>query len=112
MDYHLFEEFAVLADYELAKILTGIHGVGERVADSACLFSFNRTTSAPVGNWIQKMVDKYYERIDPLCYYGDCAESCNSIFSVTYKSLRESSIRIILSNYRCCRVDADSSRHT
>ena len=60
-------------DDALISNLTGVHGVGKKVANCVCLFSYNRTASAPVDTWIQKVIDKYYGGIDPLCTYGECA---------------------------------------
>ena len=39
----------------LKKALTGIYGVGPKVADCVSLFGFNRTDSFPVDTWIQKV---------------------------------------------------------
>jgi N-glycosylase/DNA lyase len=67
------DDLEMLADDALIQTLIGIYGVGKKVANCVCLFSYNRSASAPVDTWIQKVIDKYYGGIDPLCSYGDCA---------------------------------------
>ena len=67
------DDLEMCTDDALISNLTGVHGVGKKVANCVCLFSDNRTASAPVDTWIQKVIDKYYGGIDPLCTYGECA---------------------------------------
>lgn len=67
------DDLEMCTDDALIRNLAGVHGVGKKVANCVCLFSYNRTASAPVDTWIQKVIDKYYGGIDPLCDYGECA---------------------------------------
>jgi N-glycosylase/DNA lyase len=67
------DDLEICTDEALIRNLSGVHGVGKKVANCVCLFSYNRTASAPVDTWIQKVIDKYYGGIDPLCDYGECA---------------------------------------
>ena len=48
-------EFNVLSTKELKNRLTGILGVGSKVADCVALFGFHRSDSFPVDTWIEKV---------------------------------------------------------
>lgn len=49
-----------LPDEELYKVLTGMYGVGTKVANCIMLFAFARTGRFPVDVWIQRIEDRYY----------------------------------------------------
>lgn len=84
------DDLEMCTDDALISNLTGVYGVGKKVANCVCLFSYNRTASAPVDTWIQKVIDKYYEGIDPLCTYGECAGIMQQyIFYYAQKHKRE-----------------------
>ncbi len=84
------DDLEMCTDEALIRNLSGIHGVGKKVANCVCLFSYNRTASAPVDTWIQKVIDKYYEGIDPLCTNGECAGIMQQyIFYYAQKHKRE-----------------------
>ena len=48
-------EFSALTTKELKKRLSGIYGVGRKVADCVSLFGFHRSDSFPVDTWIEKV---------------------------------------------------------
>ena len=49
-----------LSDDELYRALTGMFGVGTKVANCIMLFAFARTGRFPVDVWIQRIEDRYY----------------------------------------------------
>ena len=49
------DELCSLSTTELRKKLTGILGVGNKVADCAMLFGYHKTDSFPVDTWIEKV---------------------------------------------------------
>ena len=51
---------AELSDDDLYKALTGMYGVGTKVANCIMLFAFARTGRFPVDVWIQRIEDRYY----------------------------------------------------
>ncbi|MBR3247455.1 MAG: DNA-3-methyladenine glycosylase 2 family protein [Clostridiales bacterium] len=51
---------AMLSDEDLYKALTGMFGVGTKVANCIMLFAFARTGRFPVDVWIQRIEDRYY----------------------------------------------------
>ncbi|MBR6484863.1 MAG: DNA-3-methyladenine glycosylase 2 family protein [Clostridiales bacterium] len=56
------EEILTNADDEnLYKILTGMYGVGTKVANCIMLFALHRTGRFPVDVWMQRIQDRYYE---------------------------------------------------
>ena len=59
-----------LPDPELFDALCRIQGVGRKVANCICLFSYGRTGFAPVDTWIRKVIDTYYDGIDPFPSFG------------------------------------------
>ena len=50
-----FGALSALATPQLKKSLTGLYGVGPKVADCAALFGFHRSDSFPVDTWIDKV---------------------------------------------------------
>lgn len=51
---------AELPDEDLYKALTGMYGVGTKVANCIMLFAFARTGRFPVDVWIKRIEDRYY----------------------------------------------------
>ena len=49
------EDYSLLPTNELRKRLTGILGVGNKVADCVLLFGYHKTDSFPVDTWIDKV---------------------------------------------------------
>ena len=49
-----------LSDEDLYKALTGMYGVGTKVANCIMLFAFARTGRFPVDVWIKRIEDRYY----------------------------------------------------
>lgn len=47
-------------DEKLYKILTGMYGVGTKVANCIMLFSLHRTGRFPVDVWVQRIQDRHY----------------------------------------------------
>lgn len=54
------EAMAGLNDDELYSVLTGMYGVGTKVANCVMLFGFHRTGRFPVDVWIKRIEDRYY----------------------------------------------------
>lgn len=54
------QSLAALSDEDLYKALTGMYGVGTKVANCIMLFAFARTGRFPVDVWIQRIMDRYY----------------------------------------------------
>ncbi|MBR1796970.1 MAG: DNA-3-methyladenine glycosylase 2 family protein [Clostridiales bacterium] len=54
------EAMSDLSDDELYKALTGMYGVGVKVANCVMLFGFGRTGRFPVDVWIKRIEDRYY----------------------------------------------------
>ena len=50
-----------LNDDELFSVLTGMYGVGTKVANCVMLFGFHRVGRFPVDVWIKRIEDKYYD---------------------------------------------------
>ena len=51
----LLEEASSLSGEKLKARLLKIKGIGEKVADCACLFGFHKTDSFPVDVWLEKV---------------------------------------------------------
>ncbi len=47
-------------DEKLYKILTGMYGIGTKVANCIMLFSLHRTGRFPVDVWVQRIQDRHY----------------------------------------------------
>ncbi len=69
----LLEQWNELQDAELLAALKSIKGVGDKVANCIMLFAYGRTASAPVDTWINKVIEKKYNGINPFPAYGDTA---------------------------------------
>lgn len=54
------EAMAGLDDDELYSVLTGMYGVGTKVANCVMLFGFHRTGRFPIDVWIKRIEDRYY----------------------------------------------------
>ena len=65
-----FTTLAALPDDRLFAALTGIHGVGVKVADCVMLFGFRRLSRAPVDVWIRRVIDHVYGGVSPFADYG------------------------------------------
>lgn len=64
---------ASLPDGELFEALKTIRGVGDKVANCICLFSYGRTGAAPVDTWIHKIIAREYGGHNPFPAYGTYA---------------------------------------
>ena len=42
------------------KVLTGLPGIGEKVANCAILFSLNMTSAFPIDVWMKKAIAEHY----------------------------------------------------
>lgn len=59
-----------LSDNDLLDTLCQIQGVGTKVANCVCLFSYGRTTLAPIDTWIKKVIDAHYNGNNPFPSFG------------------------------------------
>ena len=64
---------AALPDAELFETLKTIRGVGDKVANCICLFSYGRMSAAPVDTWIHKIIAREYGGRNPFPDYGEYA---------------------------------------
>lgn len=64
---------AALPDPELFEALKTIRGVGDKVANCICLFSYGRMSAAPVDTWIHKIIAREYGGRNPFPAYGEYA---------------------------------------
>lgn len=62
-----------LSDIEILNILKTIRGVGDKVANCICLFSYGRIGVAPVDTWIYKIIVQEYGGVNPFPSYGEYA---------------------------------------
>lgn len=61
-------------DYDtIFNSLLEVRGVGAKVSNCICLFAYAQFSAAPVDTWIAKVIDKYYNGINPFPSYGDVA---------------------------------------
>jgi len=61
-------------DYDtIFNALLEVRGVGAKVSNCICLFAYAQFSAAPVDTWIAKVIDRYYEGINPFPSYGDVA---------------------------------------
>ncbi|MCR4558293.1 MAG: DNA-3-methyladenine glycosylase 2 family protein [Saccharofermentans sp.] len=67
------ESLASLSDNDLYKALTGMYGVGTKVANCIMLFAFARTGRFPVDVWIKRIEDRYYSGHFDCSPYPDTA---------------------------------------
>lgn len=61
---------ANLSDTELLDALKTIRGVGDKVANCICLFSYGRIGAAPIDTWIHKIIVQEYGGANPFPAYG------------------------------------------
>lgn len=61
---------ADLPDPELFMTLKTIRGVGDKVANCICLFSYGRMSAAPIDTWIHKIIAREYGGKNPFPAYG------------------------------------------
>ena len=66
-------ELESYSDTNLFNTLCSIHGVGRKVANCVGLFSYGRSSFAPIDTWIQKIIDSYYGGQNPFPSYGNNA---------------------------------------
>ena len=64
---------ADLPDAELFETLKTIRGVGDKVANCICLFSYGRMSAAPIDTWIHKIIAREYGGKNPFPAYGEYA---------------------------------------
>lgn len=62
-----------LSDIEILDVLKTIRGVGDKVANCICLFSYGRIGVAPVDTWIYKIIAQEYGGVNPFPAYGEHA---------------------------------------
>ena len=62
-----------LPDTELLEALKTIRGVGDKVANCICLFSYGRIGAAPIDTWIHKIIVQEYGGVNPFPSYGEYA---------------------------------------
>lgn len=62
-----------LSDDDLYAALTGLRGVGKKVADCVMLFAFARFGRFPVDVWMQRIQDNYYNGSFDISRYPDTA---------------------------------------
>lgn len=62
-----------LSDIEILNVLKTIRGIGNKVANCICLFSYGRTGVAPVDTWITKIIAQEYDGVNPFPAYGEHA---------------------------------------
>lgn len=67
------DSMSELNDEDLFNRLLEIRGVGNKVASCVCLFSYYRTSFAPIDTWIQKVIDVHYHGVNPLNSFGNNA---------------------------------------
>ena len=62
-----------LSDMELFDALKTIRGVGDKVANCICLFSYGRIGAALIDTWIRKIIVREYGGRNPFPTYGEYA---------------------------------------
>ena len=62
-----------LSDIEILDVLKTIRGVGDKVANCICLFSYGRIGVAPIDTWIHKIIVQEYGGFNPFPAYGEYA---------------------------------------
>lgn len=81
----------ILTDEELYKALTGMYGVGTKVANCIMLFAFARTGRFPVDVWIKRIEDRYYGGHFDYTAYPDTAGIMQQ-FMFYYERRKDSAI--------------------
>lgn len=64
VDEKTLNEWGNLSTKELRNKLISLAGVGPKVADCILLFGYGKGDVFPVDTWINKMYNRYYERLD------------------------------------------------
>lgn len=59
------EAVAALPDAEARTALCSLHGVGEKIANCALLFAWERTAAFPIDVWVERVLRRLYFRNDP-----------------------------------------------
>ena len=85
------ESLNKLSDEDLYKALTGMYGVGTKVANCIMLFAFARTGRFPVDVWIKRIEDRYYGGHFDYTAYPDTAGIMQQ-FMFYYERRRDSAI--------------------
>lgn len=67
------DKISAYDDMQLFTALKTVRGVGDKVANCIALFSYGRTSLAPVDTWIKKVIEKEYQGTSPFPGYGDAA---------------------------------------
>lgn len=62
-----------LSDMEVLHALKTIRGVGDKVANCICLFSYGRVGVTPIDTWIDKIIAQEYDGVNPFPAYGEFA---------------------------------------
>ena len=86
------EELDKLSDEALYKALTGMYGVGTKVANCIMLFAFARTGRFPVDVWIQRIENNYYGGHFDCTPYPDTAGIMQQ-FMFYYERRKDSEIK-------------------
>lgn len=61
-------------DYDtIFNALLSVRGVGAKVSNCICLFAYAQFAAAPIDTWIAKVIDRYYNGVNPFPSYGDVA---------------------------------------
>ena len=63
----------LLPDEELLAVLKSVKGVGDKVANCVSLFGYHRTAAVPIDVWVKRVIDKYYDGVNPFPAYGNAA---------------------------------------
>lgn len=59
------EAVAALPDTEARAALCSLHGVGEKIANCALLFAWERAAAFPIDVWVERVLRRLYFRNDP-----------------------------------------------
>ena len=86
------EDLDKLSDEALYKALTGMYGVGTKVANCIMLFAFARTGRFPVDVWIQRIENNYYGGHFDCTPYPDTAGIMQQ-FMFYYERRKDSEIK-------------------
>ncbi|MEE0801401.1 MAG: DNA glycosylase [Gemmiger sp.] len=75
-----------LPDTALVERLMQLYGVGIKVANCVALFGYGRLECAPVDVWIRRVIDRYYDGVNPFPRYGNAGILQQYLF---YEARRE-----------------------
>ncbi len=67
------DKISAYDDMQLFTALKSVRGVGDKVANCIALFSYGRTSLAPIDTWIKKVIEKEYQGASPFPDYGETA---------------------------------------